>query len=115
LWATLKLSFETADLVKRAPARADLILCRHLLIHLPLEDCRSVLRNFKTSGSRYLVITNQPHVERNEEINFTGSYRPLNLHLPPFSFPPPICSIGDSQGNGDRSEAAVFQLSTLNI
>ena len=114
LWGTNKISFEITDLVKRVPPGADLILCRHLLIHLPLEDCMRVLRNFKSSGSRYLMITNQPDVERNDEIIFTGSFQPRNLYLPPFSFPQPIWSVDDSQGQ-DRSEAAIFQLSTLNI
>jgi hypothetical protein len=115
LWGTEKISFELADLVKAVPPRADLVLCRHLLIHLPLEDCVRVLRNFRNSGSRYLMITNQPLVERNDEILFTGSYRPINLCLPPFSFPQPIWSVDDSQGQGDRSEAAIFQFATLNI
>jgi hypothetical protein len=112
LWATEKISF---DLIRRVPPCADLILCRHLLIHLPFADCMSVLRNFKNSGSRYLMVTNQPQVERNEEINLTGSYRPLNLCLPPFNFPKPLQSVEDSLGGDDRSEAGIFELSTLNL
>jgi hypothetical protein len=115
LWASEKISFETADLIENVPPRVDLILCRHLLIHLELADCLRVLRNFKNSGSQYLMITNQPQFERNEEILFTGSYRPINLYLPPFNFPPPMFSIDDAQAPGDRAEAAVFQLGTLDI
>lgn len=114
-WSTEKISFEAADLVKSAPPRADLILCRHLLIHLPLEDCKRVLRNFQRSGSRYLMITNQPQVERNEEILFTGSYRPVNLFLAPFHFPKPILSVEDPQGEGDQAEVTMFELSALKI
>jgi hypothetical protein len=113
-WATEKISFEEADLIKRVPPRADLILCRHLLIHLPFEDCLRLLRNFKSSGSRYLMITNSPLIERNEEILFTGSFRPVNLYVAPFQFPPPIWSVDESQGE-DRTEAAVFELATLTI
>jgi hypothetical protein len=114
-WAADKISFAALDLIQRVPPRADLILCRHLLIHLPFDDCIRVLRNFKSSGSRYLMITNQPQVEQNQEIIFTGSYRPLNLYLPPFRFPQPISSIDDSQGPEDKAEAAVFELSMINL
>lgn len=114
-WATQGISFELADLAKRIPPQADLILCRHLLIHLPLEDCFRVLRNFQRSGSRFLLITNQPHIKRNEEILFTGSFRPVNLHLPPFNFPQPLRSLDDAQGKDDRSEAALFELQALDM
>lgn len=113
LWGNETISFEAADLAKRVPPRADLILCRHLLIHLSLEDCLRVVHNFKASGSRYLMITNQPDVERNEEILFTGSYRPINLYLPPFNFPQPVFAIDDAQKPGDQSEAALFELAAL--
>jgi hypothetical protein len=113
-WAGENISFELADLVKSVPPMADLILCRHLLIHLPLADCLRVLHNFKASGSRYLMITNQPQAERNDEILFTGSYRPINLYLPPFNFPQPIWAVDDSQPQG-HLEAAIFRLATLNV
>jgi hypothetical protein len=115
LFTTEKISFEAVDLIKRVPPRADLILCRHLLIHLQLDDCLRVLRNFKGSGSRYLMITNQPQVERNEEILFTGSYRPVNVCLPPFNFPQPLWTVDDGQGEGDRAEAAIFDLEKIDI
>jgi hypothetical protein len=114
-FGTDKISFEAIDLIKRVLPPADLILCRHLLIHLPLEDCVRVLRNFKASGSRYLMITNQPDIERNEEILFTGAYRPVNLYLAPFNFPRPLWSVDDAQGEGDRAEAAIFELGEINF
>jgi hypothetical protein len=114
-FTTEKISFEATDLIKRVPPRADLILCRHLLIHLPFDDCLRVLRNFKGSGSRYLMITNQPHVEQNEEILFTGSYRAVNLHLPPFNFPKPLWSVDDAQSEEDRAVAAIFELEKIDI
>jgi hypothetical protein len=112
-FATEKISFEATDLIKRVPPRADLILCRHLLIHLSFEDGLRVLRNFKGSGSKYLMITNQPQFQANEEIIFTGSYRPVNLHLPPFNFPQPLWSIDDAQGDEDQSVAAIFEFQTI--
>jgi hypothetical protein len=114
-FASKKIFFEAKDLIKRVPPRADLILCRHLLIHLTFEDCLHVLRNFKTSGSRYLMITSQPHIERNEEILFTGSYRPVNLHLSPFNFPQPLWTVDDAQNDQDRAVAAIFELDKITI
>jgi hypothetical protein len=114
-YATDKISFQATDLIKQVPPRSDLILCRHLLIHLSFDDGLRVLRNFKRSGSRYLLITNQPDAPSNEQIIFTSSYRPVNLRLPPFNFPQPLCSIDDSQGDQDQSEAALFELQTIVI
>jgi hypothetical protein len=113
-WATGRISFEVADLVRQVPPRADLIFCRHLLIHLPFGDSMSLLRNFKSSGSKYLMITTSPHVEKNEEIIYTGSFRPLNLYRAPFNFPPPLFSVDDSIGD-DLTKAAVFELSSLDV
>jgi 2-polyprenyl-3-methyl-5-hydroxy-6-metoxy-1,4-benzoquinol methylase len=59
-WGSPKISFEVADLVKHAPPKADFILCRHVLIHLPFADCHRMLRNFQASGSEYLLVTNSP-------------------------------------------------------
>lgn len=115
LWGNEAISFETADLAKRVPPQADLILCRHLLIHLMFADCLRVLCNFKNSGSRFLMITNQPDNPRNAEINFTGSYRPINLSLPPFNFPQPLFAIDDAQSPGDQSQAAVYDLSQIHL
>jgi hypothetical protein len=114
-FATPKISFEATDLIKRVPPRADLILCRHLLIHLSFEDGLRVLRNFKASGSKYLMITNQPQFQANEEIIFTGSYRPVNIQLPPFNFPQPLWSIDDAQGDQDQSVAAIFELQSIDL
>lgn len=113
MWGAKNISFQAADLVKTPLPKADLILCRHLLIHLTLEDGLKVLRNFKDSGSRYLMVTNQPQAKVNDEILFTGSYRPVNLSLPPFSFPKPMFEIDDAQSPEDTSVAAVFDLTSL--
>ncbi len=96
---TLSRSFVRLDVIRDPLPRTDLILCRHLFIHLPFADCLRALANFRRSGARYLLITNQINVAKNEEILFTGSFRPLNLLLFPFSFSAPITTIpDDSEG-----------------
>ena len=92
--------------------RADLILCRHLLIHLPLSECRRTLQNFKRSGAEYLLITNQPEATENAEIPM-GSFRPLNLALAPFRFPSAIRTLADSQHPSDTAHLALYRLRDL--
>jgi SAM-dependent methyltransferase len=112
-WGSDRVRFKVADLVKvRVPA-VDLILCRHLLIHLPLEDALQVLRNFSASGSRYLLITDQPQTAENVEILWTGSFRPVNLALPPFSLPEPLAILEDRQGKHDATVLSLFDLAAI--
>jgi hypothetical protein len=68
---------------------ADLILSRDLLVHLSFKDIESALSNFKLSMSGYLLTTTFPRTEINTDI-LTGDWRPINLQLPPFSFPRPL-------------------------
>jgi hypothetical protein len=77
--------FNLASDVKKLP-RADLIICRDLLVHLSLNDCRKVLQKFKRSGSDYLLITHfvssSTQKITNDEIfmNFDGfGWRPLDM------------------------------------
>jgi SAM-dependent methyltransferase len=82
-------SFIHADLLKDELPRVDLVFCRDCLVHLSFSDIRQALRNICASGSRYLLTSHFMDREKNGEIN-TGEWRPLNLTLPPFRFPPPI-------------------------
>jgi len=81
--------FILADLTKDPLPRADLILCRDCLIHLSFKDAVAVLRNFRKSGAKYLLVTTDPTIEANRPIR-TGGFRAVNLELPPFNFPPPL-------------------------
>jgi hypothetical protein len=64
----------------------DLIICRDLLVHLSIAEGSTVIRNFRQSGSRYLLITHfqshSPEVFLNSEIrkNFgLFGWRPLSM------------------------------------
>lgn len=85
----------TAD---RLP-RADLVLCRDLLIHLSLRDCRSALANFVASGSRLLLTNHFTGRPDNPDI-VSGDFRPINLCRPPFGFPAPIRAINEDSELG---------------
>lgn len=108
-----KIHFLSLDLVTQPPPKADLIFCRHLLIHLTLADCEAVLNNFRASGSRYLLITTTPNVITNAENFYTGTYRPINLEIPPFSLGEPIDALNDFQNPGDVTRLALYDLQHL--
>ena len=105
--------FGALDIAATIPPAADLILCRHLLIHLPLQDCLKVIRNFKQSGSRYLLITNNMDALENAEIPFIGSYRRRNLTIAPFNFPDSLEAIPDSLDGSCSSLLALYRLSDV--
>ncbi|MBF0311340.1 MAG: hypothetical protein HQL56_17630 [Magnetococcales bacterium] len=87
--------FNSADLCHDPLPRADLILCRHTLTHLPNRLVTPALRNFRATGSRYLMATTFPD-RANTDIA-PGQWRPINLNAPPFSLPPPFRRIADGE------------------
>jgi hypothetical protein len=87
--------FLFGDLTTVSLQRAELILCRDCLAHLPLADALRVVANLRRSGSGYPLTTTFPGCEVIEEV-VAGGWRPLNLERPPFGFPPPVR--GDAEG-----------------
>lgn len=81
--------FEVVDIVSAVPPAGDLVVCRDLLVHLSYRDAKSALKNLSSSGSKWLLTTTFPGTKMNRDIR-TGQWRPINLELPPFSFPPPV-------------------------
>jgi hypothetical protein len=84
--------------------KADLALCRHCLIHLSNRQVCAALRNLKTIGVKYLLATTFPVVIDNADI-WPGSYRPINLEIPPFNLPKPLRTFHDS-----RDQSSVLAL-----
>jgi len=90
------------DLIKDPLPDADLWILRDCLIHLSDEDVFSILDNFLNSNIRYLLTTTHSECRRNRDIQ-TGSWREINLELPPFSFCPATHYIDDwVEGRGVR-------------
>ena len=81
--------------------KADLILCRDMLVHLSYSDCFRALAKFQKSESTFLLTTTFAARDPNRDIK-TGEWRPLNLQRPPFSFPRPSKLIveGCNEWNG---------------
>jgi hypothetical protein len=87
--------FLCADLTCDRLPPADLILCRDCLVHFSFADIRAALRNFDRGGPAWLLTTTFIDPDRRNEDIRTGGWRPLNLELPPFRFPPPSALIDE--------------------
>jgi SAM-dependent methyltransferase len=89
-------SFICADIAVDPLPMADLVLCRDCFIHLPTRMIRSALRNFRATGSRYLLLTSDGQAEPYRDIPI-GSFRPVNFTQAPFSFPTPLCTLSEQE------------------
>lgn len=87
-------SFICADLINYVPPKADLILCRDCLVHLSYTDIKKIIRNFKKSGSKYLLTTTFANHKENIDLN-NAIWRTLNLEQKPFSFSKPLKLINE--------------------
>jgi len=101
-YGSQSVSFETLDVTRDPLPEVDLVLCRDCLVHLPLQPALDALRNFKRSGSKYLLTTTYPgRPKTNKQLIITGNWRPLDLTLPPFSLPAPIRLINEGCTEAD--------------
>jgi hypothetical protein len=90
--------FMHLDVLEGVLPQVDLIFCRDLLVHLSYGHIRRALKNIKDSGSTYLLTTTFVGRDKNKDIP-TGKWRPINLLLPPFSFPAPLRLIDEKCPN----------------
>lgn len=102
--------FRVADITRDPLPKVDVILCRDCLIHHSLDDALAAVRNFRRSDSRYLLATTHTSVRENIDIQ-TGSWRSLNLRLPPFDFPEPSRLITEDEESGKR--VGLWELKSL--
>ncbi len=110
LYATDRIRFLCADIVADRLPSADAVLCRDCFIHLPTKLIRSALANFRASGIRYLLLTNDRDVESYHDIPI-GSFRRVNFERPPFSFPTPLHVVNEAR-SGDR-QLCLWKLDSL--
>lgn len=109
--------FLCLDMTRAALPRADLMICRDGLVHLSYADARAAIRNFRRSGSRYLLVTTFIDVRRNTDTP-TGGWRVLNMQAPPFAFPAPLAVIDEhcthSGGIYRDKRLGLWELASLN-
>jgi hypothetical protein len=82
--------FRVLNLIEDPLPTVDLVFCRDCLVHLSLKEAMACIENIRASGAKYLMTTTfWDGVARNRDI-VHGRWRPLDLELEPFGFPPPI-------------------------
>jgi methyltransferase family protein len=110
--------FVCADMTRANLPAADLIMCRDGLVHLSFADGRAAIRNFRRSGSRYLLATTFTARSRNRDVP-TGGWRVLNMEAAPFRFPSPLALIDErcthSAGIYRDKRLGLWQLASLDV
>jgi hypothetical protein len=92
--------FRCSDIIRDSIPRADLILCRDCLVHLKNAQVLAALRNFRRSGSTYLLATTFTGMHPNQDVPL-GGWRPLNLERAPFDLGPPLRLVSEASSVED--------------
>ena len=114
LYGSTERSFMVADITRDRLPSADVVLCRHCLIHLPNRQIKLALRNLAATGAAYLLATSSPNVTFNRDI-WPGSFRPINLTVAPFNLPQPARLLNDSRPNAEQPELGLWRFAELNL
>jgi hypothetical protein len=104
-------SFRQLDLVTEPVPRADLVLCRDCPVHISHRNVAKALRNIIASGSDFLLTTT--FVERTENTDIIIGWYPINLQLPPFSWPAPIMLIDEGSSEQADKRLGLWDLRAL--
>ena len=86
--------FMIRDLTSDLLPEVEMIFCRDCLFHFSFDDISRAIANVRRSNSKFFLTTTNPHLRRNRDV-VTGEFRPLNLEIPPFSFPKPLMVIDE--------------------
>ncbi len=92
--------FAARDILIDVLPRCDAILCRDVLTHLPQFLVKEALKNFRASGSRYLIATHFPDAA-NAEIGL-GGWAPQNLTAEPYGLPEPLIRIPEKLSGSSK-------------
>lgn len=99
--------YHVADIVTDPLPSKDVILCRDVLMHLPVEQGVQALKNFRRTGALWLIATTFEKGTNERGIEVGEFYR-INMETPPFELIP-ISSIKDNWKFEDKALTA-FQL-----
>ena len=98
-YAGARRTFLVADITKDRLPDTDTILCRDCLIHLSYKSIRAAFSNFTKTGATHLLCTTHNTVLENIDCP-DGSWRSVNLQLPPFNLPRPLKLIVEDTESG---------------
>ena len=116
-----KVTFLNLDIVEESIPQADLILTRDCFIHLSFANIYQILRNFKKSGSKYLLLSTYTNSDRiNRDVDGSGlPFRALNMQKFPFLFREPLMVINEgcveNEGKYIDKSLALWELSKINL
>lgn len=123
LFKSPAIQFYNIDLATDPVPQVDLIFTRDCFIHLPYADILTVLKNYKASGSKYLLVsTYTKSARKNKDVDgFSLWGRMLNMYKFPFYFPEPLELIveGCTEKVGEEEfpdkSLGLWKLSELNL
>jgi SAM-dependent methyltransferase len=99
LYGNAQRTFVVLEITRDRLPDADVILCRDCLIHLSFRRISAAIANFKKTTAKHLLCTTHANVTENTDCP-DGSWRNVNLLLPPFSFPEPMKLIVEDPESG---------------
>lgn len=88
--------FRKINLIEDDLPRVDLVFVRDCLVHLEPAQIQQCVRNVVKSGATYFATTTFSDVLENTPPVLKDRWRPLNMMLPPYSFPTPVELLDDS-------------------
>ena len=87
-YASDSVKFRVESIVTDNLPRADLIICRDCLVHMPIDHALKAVERFRKSGAKYLLCTTFTRREKNNEEFIRGLWRALNMEKQPFDLGP---------------------------
>lgn len=84
----LGVNFEVLDATRDELPKMDMIFCRDTLVHFSNHDINLAIKNFRASGSTWLLATTFPGANPNGDIT-TGQWRPVDLAALRYGLGPP--------------------------
>jgi hypothetical protein len=94
LYGTNNTAFVKLDITRDRLPGADMWLCRDCLPHFSYKHIFQTIHNFLRSEIPFLLTSTWTECTENTDMP-TGSFRALNLELPPFDFCKPLLYIDD--------------------
>jgi hypothetical protein len=85
----------------------DLLFCRDCLFHFSSVDKKMALHNFINSDIKYILMSNHPLSNKNNDI-VTGDFTHINWRLEPWNFGLPIDILYDSNVGYDTKELQLY-------
>jgi|TARA_R100000501_G_C2615038_1_gene108789 SAM-dependent methyltransferase len=95
-YGSKRVEFKIANVIKEVPPEADLAIFRDCILHLSFSDGLSALKNIRSSGSPFVLMSTWSGKSENLDIP-SGRFRPVDLCSPPFSLPEPAQIIKENE------------------